>query len=125
MDITFSNVTESDLKIIVGLFSPHCGAPAQEIPIAPAEKAPVKTLSQAMIKKEQIAAPAPGNGSQKQREKRMPLPQFREKKDFNRILVSRTKPKTPTVHKIRSIEKRTIFVDSTTAHILDSSKTGS
>jgi len=72
MDITFSNVTESDLKIIVGLFSPHCGAPAQEIPIVPAEKAPVKTLSQAMIKKEQIAAPAPGNVPKTKREKNAP-----------------------------------------------------
>ena len=72
MDITFSNVVESDLKIIAGLFGPHCDAPAPEIPTVPAEKDPVKTLSQAMSKKEQIAAPAPGNVLKTKREKNAP-----------------------------------------------------
>ena len=31
MDITFSNVVESDLKIIAGLFGSHCDALAPEI----------------------------------------------------------------------------------------------
>ncbi|WP_292427486.1 hypothetical protein [Methanoregula sp.] len=81
MDITFSNVTESDLKIIVGLFGPHCDAPTPEIPTVPAEKATVKTTSQAVGKKEQIAAPAPGNAPKTKREKSAP-PTIPGKKGF-------------------------------------------